>query len=236
MTKTLYIIHGWTYSVEPWNKTIKLLNDNYKIKVKMLHVPGLTDPSKKVWNIDEYVKWADSLLPEDAVVLGHSNGGRILLNLLSRQPARVSHLILLDAAGVYEPSKKRDILRAISQLFAPLKQIKVLRKLLHRIIGAGDYEKAPENMKKTLTNMLDSDRQLDISKVKVKTDILWGELDKITPPRHAQKMHQQIKKSRLKLFSNWTHAPYICDRKDLLLLLVKLWRKRGETFFPRSCK
>ena len=148
MTKTLYIIHGWTYSVEPWNKTIKLLNDNYKIKVKMLHVPGLTDPSKKVWNIDEYVKWADSLLPEDAVVLGHSNGGRILLNLLSRQPARVSHLILLDAAGVYEPSKKRDILRAISQLFAPLKQIKVLRKLLHRIIGAGDYEKAPENMKK----------------------------------------------------------------------------------------
>ena len=127
MTKTLYIIHGWTYSVEPWNKTIKILNDNYKIKVKMLHVPGLTDPSKKVWNIDEYVKWADSLLPEDAVVLGHSNGGRILLNLLSRQAARVSHLILLDAAGVYEPSKKRDILRAISQLFAPLKQIKVLR-------------------------------------------------------------------------------------------------------------
>lgn len=222
MTKTLYIIHGWTYSVEPWNKTIKLLNDNYKIKVKMLHVPGLTDPSKKVWNIDEYVKWADSLLPEDAVVLGHSNGGRILLNLLSRQPARVSHLILLDAAGVYEPSKKRDILRAISQLFAPLKQIKALRKLLHRIIGAGDYEKAPENMKKTLTNMLDSDRQLDISKVKVKTDILWGELDTITPPWHAQKMHQQIKKSRLKLFSNWTHAPYICDPEGLALAISEV--------------
>jgi alpha/beta hydrolase family protein len=222
MTKTLYIIHGWTYSVEPWNKTIKILNDNYKIKVKMLHVPGLTDPSKKVWNIDEYVKWADSLLPEDAVVLGHSNGGRILLNLLSRQPERVSHLILLDAAGVYEPSKKRDILRVISQLFAPLKQIKVLRKLLHRIIGAGDYEKAPENMKKTLTNMLDSDRQLDISKVKVKTDILWGELDKITPPRHAQKMHQQIKKSQLKLFPNWTHAPYICDPEGLALAISEV--------------
>ena len=94
MAKTLYIIHGWTYSVEPWNKTIKLLNDTYKIKVKMLHVPGLTDPSKKVWNIDEYVKWADSLLPEDAVVLGHSNGGRILLNLLSRQPSRVAHWCL----------------------------------------------------------------------------------------------------------------------------------------------
>ena len=222
MAKTLYIIHGWTYSVEPWNKTIKLLNDTYKIKVKMLHVPGLTDPSKKVWNIDEYVQWADSLLPEDAVVLGHSNGGRILLNLLSRQPSRVAHLILLDAAGVYEPSKKRDILRAVSRLLAPLKQIKILRKLLHRVIGAGDYEKAPENMKKTLTNMLDSDRQLDISKVKVKTDILWGELDKITPLRHAQKMHQLIKKSRLKIFSKWTHAPYICDPEGLALAISEV--------------
>ena len=213
--KTLYIIHGWTYTVEPWNRTIKILNDNYQIKVEMLHVPGLTDPSKKVWTIDEYVKWADSLLPEDAIVLGHSNGGRILLNLLSRQPDRVSHLILLDAAGVYEPSKKRDILRKLSQVLAPLRRVKILRKIIHKMIGAGDYDKAPENMKKTLTNMLDSDRNLDISKVKVKTDILWGEMDKITPPRQAKKMHQLIKKSRLKLFPNWTHAPYIVDPEGL---------------------
>lgn len=215
MDKTLYIIHGWTYSVEPWNKTIKILNDQYRIKAKMLHVPGLTDPSKKVWTIDEYVKWADSLLPEDAVVLGHSNGGRILLNLLSKQPERVSHLILLASAGVYEPSKRRDILRKVSQILAPFKQVKILRKIIHKLIGAGDYEKAPENMKKTLTNMLDSDQYLDISKVKVKTDILWGELDKITPPRQAEKIHQQIKKSRLKLFPNWTHAPYIVDPEGL---------------------
>lgn len=213
--KTLYIIHGWTYTVEPWNRTIKILNDKYQIKVEMLHVPGLTDPSKKVWTIDEYVKWADSLLPEDAIVLGHSNGGRILLNLLSRQPDRVSHLILLDAAGVYEPSKKRDILRKLSQVLAPLRRVKILRKIIHKMIGSGDYDKAPENMKKTLTNMLDSDRNLDISKVKVKTDILWGEMDKITPPRQAKKMHQLIKKSRLKLFPNWTHAPYIVDPEGL---------------------
>ncbi|MFC2702399.1 MAG: alpha/beta fold hydrolase [Candidatus Nanosyncoccus sp.] len=213
--KTLYIIHGWTYTVEPWNRTIKILNDKYQIKVEMLHVPGLTDPSKKVWTIDEYVKWADSLLPEDAIVLGHSNGGRILLNLLSRQPDRVSHLILLDAAGIYEPSKKRDILRKLSQILAPLRRVKILRKIIHKMIGAGDYDKAPENMKKTLTNMLDSDRNLDISKVKVKTDILWGEMDKITPPRQAKKMHQLIKKSRLKLFPNWTHAPYIVDPEGL---------------------
>ncbi len=48
MTKTLYIIHGWTYSSEPWTKTIKLLNDKYHIKVEMLNVPGLTDQVKNL--------------------------------------------------------------------------------------------------------------------------------------------------------------------------------------------
>ena len=215
MTKTLYIIHGWTYSTEPWTKTIKLLNDKYHIKVEMLNVPGLTDPSKKIWNIKEYVKWADCLIPDGAIALGHSNGGRILMNLLVKKPEKLSHLILLDAAGVYEPSRKRDILKKLSRILSPLKQIRPLRKILHKIIGASDYERAPENMKKTLSNMLESDKDLDYTKIQVKTDILWGEMDKITPVRQAKKLHAGIKGSRIKIFPNWTHAPYIADPEGL---------------------
>ena len=109
-SKTLYIIHGWAYSVEPWQKTLKLLKEK-GIKYKMLHVPGLTEPSEKIWTIEEYVEWANKNIPEGSIALGHSNGGRILLNLCSKTPEKLSHLILLDSAGVYEKSKKRDILK-----------------------------------------------------------------------------------------------------------------------------
>ena len=51
----LYIIHGWTYTVEPWKKTLAILRNN-GISVKMLNVPGLTEESKKVFTIDDYVK------------------------------------------------------------------------------------------------------------------------------------------------------------------------------------
>ena len=57
--KTLYIIHGWTYTVEPWTKTIEILRDKYKIDVKILHVPGLTEQSQKVWTINDYVSYSD---------------------------------------------------------------------------------------------------------------------------------------------------------------------------------
>ena len=212
--KKLYIIHGWAYSVEPWEKTLEILKKN-KVDVKMLNVPGLTTPSKRVWTIDEYVNWADESIPDGSVALGHSNGGRILLNLCSENPKKLSRLILLDSAGVYEKSRKRDLLRVVSKLGAPLKKIPLLSKVFHKLIGASDYEHAPENMKKTLSNMLDSDKHLNLSKVTTETKILWGENDTVTPLRQARTLKERLSNASLKTFENWTHAPYISDPEGL---------------------
>ncbi|MBR3414496.1 alpha/beta hydrolase [Candidatus Saccharibacteria bacterium] len=217
---TIYIIHGWTYTVDPWDRTIKELKAN-GIKVEMLHVPGLTAPSNKVWTIEDYVKWADKNIPKDAIVLGHSNGGRILLNLLSKKPDKVKHLILVDAAGIYEDNKKRDLSRKVSKTFAPLKKIKPFRKVYHKLLGASDYDRAPENMKKTLSNMLESDKSLDIKKVTTPTTILWGKKDTITPPSQAEKMHELLPNSTLNFYANWSHAPYISDPSGFARALTK---------------
>ena len=36
----IYIIHGWTYTIEPWRHTVTILREN-GLSVKMLQVPGL---------------------------------------------------------------------------------------------------------------------------------------------------------------------------------------------------
>lgn len=220
--KKLYVIHGWTYTVEPWARTIEILKNEYQIELEMLNVPGLTTGSKKIWTIEEYKDWADRNIPKDAIALGHSNGGRILLNLCSEKPDKLKHLILLDAAGVYEKSVKREVSRKLSKLFAPLKKSALLRKIFHKLVGASDYDRAPENMKKTLANMLDSDKKLDITKVKTPTTILWGEKDKVTPLRLAKKMHERIEGSELLTYKNWTHAPYISDPVGLARAINKV--------------
>jgi pimeloyl-ACP methyl ester carboxylesterase len=205
---TLYIIHGWTYTAEPWGATIRELEKRGH-KVKMLHVPGLTEPSKKTFTIDDYIQWADQQIPDGAVALGHSNGGRILLNLASRNPGKLSQLILLDSAGVYEKNFLRNILRFASKALKPLKYIPGVRSLVHRFIGSNDYDRAPENMKRTMTNMLESDKVLDVSKITTPTAIIWGQEDTITPPRQAEFLRQHIKGSRLYIHADWPHAPYI---------------------------
>lgn len=220
----LYIIHGWTYTVEPWAKTLDILKKN-GIKVKMLHVPGLTEKSTKEFTIYDYMKWADREIPDGAIALGHSNGGRILLNLCAANPEKLKYLILLDSAGIYEPSIRKKVVGGLAKIGRPLKNVPLIDKVFHRVTGSTDYSKAPANMKVTLSNMLESDKTLDFSKIKTKTFILWGKKDTTTPPRQATAMYEKLPNAELKFYANWTHAPYISNPEELARALTVLIRK-----------
>lgn len=225
-TYDLYIIHGWSYDASPWEDVVKMLK-TYNIKAKLLYVPGLTEKSDSVWTIQDYVAWAEKNLPDGAIALGHSNGGRILLNLLNSHPKKLRGLILLDSAGIYEFSLKRNILRVVAKVFSPLKHIPLLRRVFHKFIGASDYDKAPENMKKTLHNMIASDKNLKI-KSSVKTRIVWGGQDFVTPLRQGQKLHSLLKNSKLKVVSAWPHSAYLKDKSGLSRVIAEQYRELSK--------
>ena len=84
-----------------------------------------------------------------------------------------------------------------------------------------DYERAPENMKQTLANMLESDKNLRLASITTPTAILWGEEDTITPPRQAHILKRKLADSTLSLHEDWTHAPYICDPQGLARAILK---------------
>ena len=212
--KKLYIIHGWTYIPEPWEEVIKEL-ESYKINAVLLRVPGLGTQSDEVYTIDDYVEWAAKEIPKGSIALGHSNGGRILLNMLEQKGSNyLSGLILLDSAGIYEPSLKNSLMRKMSKAFAPLRKSKLARKVVYKVLGVHDYNDAPDNMKKTMTNMLDSDKKLDLSKITTKTRIVWGADDRMTPLRQGKKMHELLSNSSLTVKEGWRHSHYLKDIKE----------------------
>ncbi|HMS92780.1 MAG TPA: alpha/beta hydrolase [Candidatus Saccharibacteria bacterium] len=220
MSKTLYIIHGWTYSIEPWTATVSILRTK-GINVHQLRVPGLTAKSSDVWDIDGYVEWLRSELEgmENPIVLGHSNGGRILLNYLKAYPGSFEKLILLNAAGINvsneKISMKRRVFRIAAKILKPLKYIPLVRKVVYRLIGGSDYDRAPANMKKTLHNMLESDKNLDLTDIQTLTAVLWGKDDPITPLAQGNKMAHDLPNATIREFDGWAHAPYITHPVEL---------------------
>lgn len=212
MSRRLFIIHGWTYSIEPWQQTIDELAKR-GVTVTMLRVPGLTSPSDAVWTIDSYVAWLDEQLADSKqpIILGHSNGGRIALHYAAAHPDRLQYLLLLASAGVEVKAErlslKRRVFRIGAKLLAPLKHIPFAKKIVYRLLKS-DYNSAPDNMKRTLSNMLASDRHFDPRLVTTPTTILWGEDDRTTPPAMARKLDRLLPTSTLRILPEWQHAPY----------------------------
>ena len=225
--KKLYIIHGWSFrNIQPWVQVKEKLAEK-GIDAELLCVPGfdLTKEDRTVYDINDYIAFVYKNIPKGSIALGHSNGGRILLNLMSRDSEHLKGCILLSAAGIYEPSRKRDLLRKLSKILAPFKKIGILRKGIHKIIGASDYNQAPDNMKQTLTNMLDSDKELDITGIKTPVRIIWGEDDTTTPLRQGQRIHESIKGSTLRVVPNWKHAPYLDHAGELSEIIAEEYKK-----------
>ena len=229
----VYIIHGWTYSLDKWSELCKLLRAR-GIEPVLLKVPGLTTPSSKVWDIAGYIEWLDGELKAEShpIVIGHSNGGRIALSYVQQHPGRLQQLILIDNAGVAHnqaSSKlKLKILRGLSTLGKPLARAPLLKKIFYKLIGAQDYFNAPPNMKLTMGNMLKADQTIDFAAVRLPTTIIWGRDDAITPLSDGEKIHQFVAGSKLTTIDNARHAPFFTQANKVADIIVEALEGKGS--------
>jgi pimeloyl-ACP methyl ester carboxylesterase len=221
----IFVIHGWTYSLDKWTDINKVL-EKRGVKVNLLRVPGLTEPSDKVWDIEGYIKWLDGKLQgvTKPVVVGHSNGGRIALAYSQKYPNKLGKLILIDSAGVahndFIPRTKLKILRVISKIGKVFSYIPMVKKVFYKLIGAQDYLNAPPNMKKTMGNMLRADQTINLSSITVPTTIIWGKQDAITPLKDGLKIESSVKGSKLFVIDDARHGPFINHPDEVADIIV----------------
>ncbi len=180
----------------------------------MLTLPGLTEASDKVWTLDEYVEWLNEKLAgeHDVTFVGHSNGGRIGIAYAAKYHEKIKHLILEDSAGIVHnelPLRlKRTIFGTIAKVGKPLAIIPGVRKVFYKAIGARDYERAPEHMRKTMSNLITIDLRDQFKNITAPTLIIWGRQDTSTPLSDAFIMHNAMKDSKLVILDDAKHSPH----------------------------
>lgn len=219
----VYVLHGWTYQVDKWQPFIKQLSKKYR--VKLLKIPGLTDPLNEVWCLEDYVSWLDSQLPKhtQVVLMGHSNGGRISMAYTLSHPKKVQKLILIDSAGIRDKSVLLQIKRSVFEVIAKLGKIFVpsdkARRILYRLAGETDYYQANPILGETMANLIKVDLQPKLSLIMTPTLIIWGENDSITPLKQAYTFHQSLPNSRLEIISQARHSPMYSHPQKVVSLI-----------------
>ncbi len=212
--KKIYVLHGWTYSLDKWKTFAKLLKKD-GCELIFLKIPGLTAPSDEVWDIERYSDWLGDELNKikgKIVLLGHSNGGRIAAYFAAKHPEKFQELILIDPAGVYHKELflqiKRFVFGTLSSIGKKVTKSDSLKNLLYYLARERDYQKASANMKISMVNLTRTDLVPYLDEIETPTLIIWGRDDTITPLSDGRIMEKLIRGSRLVIVDGARHTPF----------------------------
>lgn len=222
-TETFVILQGWGTKYEYYEKIAALLRN--KFKVVQFDFPGFggSDEPPVPWGVDDYTDFFDKLMEKlsikEAILLGHSYGGRVIIKYANREKRNLSikKIILMDAAGIMPKKtfKQKFNIRKYKIMKAVFKP-KIMYFLFPEIIddwrdrqGSADYKNASEIMRACLVKAVNEDLTALLPGIKEETLIIWGEDDDSTPVSDAYLMDKMIPDSGLAIIKNAGHFSYI---------------------------
>ena len=152
---------------------------------------------------------------KDVIIVGHSFGGRIALDLVYKYPKLCSKLVLVDSAGI-KPRRKPSYYWNVF-----IYKIKKKLSLNTEKYGSTDYRQLNTIMKQTFVNVVNYDQKYQLFSIKIPTLIIFGKNDRETPIYMARYFNKKITNSRLVLMDNVGHFPFLEDSYNFINILNK---------------
>ncbi|MBZ9578660.1 alpha/beta hydrolase [Patescibacteria group bacterium] len=233
----LLILHGWAGSSDSFVEVQKILA-NRKFKVICPDLPGFgkTITPDIPWTVKDYsdfiLKFIEEMKLKKVILFGYSFGGRITIKLARLHPEKLKKLILCASAGIKKAYNTRQkiflyLARFGNFLFSPrfLRRFKDLaRNIFYSLIRQRDYQKVEGAMKETFKKVVAEDLTPQLSRIKTKTLIIWGEKDKMLPLTDAYLIKEKISQSTLKIIPKASHTPHLENPEKLAEVIFKFLR------------
>ena len=230
----IVLLHGTSASLHTWDGWTEALKGQRRVIRMDLPGFGLTGPMPDGdYRLTRYVEFVvalmDQLGVQQAVVAGNSFGGNLAWKLAVDHPARVSKLVLVDAAGYPYDAQSVPIGFKIAQIPAlrPLMQNTLPRSMIESSVRNvyGDPSKVtPELVDRYYELTLRAGNRAalgerfrqspggefaaQIPQIKQPTLIIWGGQDRLIPPNNADQFRRDIAGSRVALFDGLGHVPH----------------------------
>jgi abhydrolase domain-containing protein 6 len=233
--KTFVLVHGFGDSAETWSLVLPGLKNEGRVLAPDLAGFGQTPVPQEGMNfsvLTDYLgRFLDAVGVRKAVLGGNSLGGAVVIRYAADHPDRVSHLFLLDSAGLHAGAtiaatqpETREMARETVEAVTG-KNLDLPRFVLDDIVRRAKDPARQEYR--------DSDEPTDVSeylsRVKAPTTIVWGERDGFIPTEHGVRMRDAIDDSELIILPGVGHVPQLQASKRLLEIVRERLGRPGST-------
>lgn len=228
------LLHGTFASLHTWDGWVDSLARERRVIRFDMPGFGLTGPAP---DGDEGMRRLvrttfavmDSLGVPRAVLAGNSLGGAVAWEAALAQPQRVTGLVLVDAVG-YRQSRgpapvgmrvaNLPVLRQLADELLPKPLVAFgLREAYgdpsrltddvvtryHDLVRREGNRRALIRRALTLPQDFGTER---LRTLDIPTLIVWGGLDRLVPPQHADSFHRDLSRSRVVVFPGLGHVPH----------------------------
>ncbi len=202
------LVHGGASDSRDWYGTINALSHRYTLYAPDLIGFGKNERNEKGYYLSDFsdflTGFIKSLQLEKPVLVGHSFGARVCLDVALRDNQSAVKLVLIDASGL------GNISRFGSALFT---FFWALRKLLRQ----------PQPHPTFLPREGDDYNHVGTNKLAglaTPTLLVWKSLDPYMPVSNARQAAKLIPDARLEILPGYGHAPQQQNREAFVRLLL----------------
>lgn len=212
------LLHGWGQSILSFRPLGELLARF--LEVHLIDLPGFGDSPLPPddWGTSDYARRIESYITEGGlvrpIIIGHSFGGRVAVQLASRKQCELGAMVLVNAHGIPNTDLKKAIrgrsLKYLAQFLKAVDKLtgaKMFQNWFVPRFASRDYKNAGR-LKNILVKAVNEDLSQKAAAIDVATLLLWGELDQETPPALGRRYHALIQNSRLIVMPNKDHFPF----------------------------
>lgn len=211
----IIFLHGWGCTGDIFTNITKDLYNNYEVYLIDLPTFGKSINDSVIFSINDYSNFLYSFIGElkidNPILVGHSFGGRILIEYTSKYN-NYNKLILIDSAGIKRFSIKKKIKILIykckKKYFKLTKQLMKYEYLISNS-GSDDYKNSTNIQKEIMKNAVNYNQRKLLKKITKETLIIWGAIDKMTPLKDAKVFKKLIKNSELIIIPKTKHFPFL---------------------------
>ena len=205
----IILLHGWLTDLESMRPLTTNLVKKFKVYLVDVVGFGKSDLPEEPLNSQDFAEFLQEFMEklkiENPVLIGHSNGGRIIINAVGKKMVKAKKIVLIDSAGI-KPHHSTSYYVKIAvfktgKLFLNLlpntKGIKEFKERLRNNVGSSDYKASPTVLKDTMKIILKEDVKDLLPNIDVPTLLIWGSLDTATPISDAKIMEKLIPDCRI---------------------------------------